>query len=193
MGVAEGKIFVISGPSGVGKSTLIKELMTKVSGLAFSVSHTTRAPRKDERDGTDYHFVTREEFEALIDGEGFAEWAKVHGRLYGTSFKALEDELSLGHDVILDIDVQGAGQIAKRLPKSTVRIFIAPPSVKELERRLVGRGEERDLIDRRVANARGEMDRSDEYDYVIVNQELAMAVGQLCSVVKSVRERARAS
>lgn len=190
MGVAEGKIFVISGPSGVGKSTLIKTLMTEVDGLSFSVSHTTRAPRAGERDGSDYHFVTREEFEALIGDDGFAEWAEVHGKLYGTSFKALKEEFTQGRDVILDIDVQGAEQIARKFPESTVRIFIAPPSVKDLERRLVGRGEERELIERRVANARIEINSIDEYDYVVVNQELTMASEQLCTVVKAVRERA---
>lgn len=136
--MAEGFLLVVSAPSGCGKTTILKQVMAKISGLQFSVSHTTRQPRKGEMDGIDYHFVSKEQFIALRDQEpsGFLEWAEVHGNFYGTSRQEVEASLTEGKDVILDIDIQGAEQVRKNADPVTV--FISPPTLAELERRLRG-------------------------------------------------------
>jgi len=181
---------VISAPSGAGKSTLVRELRRRVEGLGFSVSHTTRPPRAGETDGVEYHFVDRPAFEAMIGRGAFAEWAEVHGNLYGTSLGALQERLSQGVDVILDIDVQGALQLAEEVPEA-VLVFVLPPSWAELRRRLQGRGsDEAAVVDRRLANARGELEEALRYDYLVVNDHLDRAADELCSIVWAERCRA---
>lgn len=158
--------------------------------MAFSVSHTTRAPRPGEVDGVHYHFTDRAGFERMVRENGFAEWAEVHGNLYGTSLAELEAKREAGRDVILDIDVQGAASLRGTLPDA-VRVFIAAPSLVELRRRLTARGDAAETIERRIANAREEMARAEEYDYIVINGELERAAAELCAVVTA--ERCRAS
>lgn len=188
--MAEGFLLVVSAPSGCGKTTILKQVMTKISNLEFSVSHTTRKPRLGERDGIDYHFVTKEQFIALRDQEpsGFLEWAEVHGNFYGTSRQAVEESLSAGKDVVLDIDIQGAEQVTQNAEPVTV--FISPPTLEELERRLRGRGTETpDDIDFRLANAESEMAAATRYRYLIINDELDQAVRDLQAIITAERRR----
>ncbi len=190
--MAEGILFVLSAPSGCGKTTLLKRVMADLPGLVFSISHTTRAPRKGEQNGRDYFFVTRKEFFAIRDRQpsGFLEWAEVHGNLYGTSRAEVERLQAAGLDVILDIDVQGAAQV--RAAADPVTIFIAPPSIEELGRRLRGRGtEDEKTIALRLAGAHREMQAAAEYDYFIVNDDLDEATESLCCVLISERLRRR--
>ncbi len=185
-------LFVLSAPSGCGKTTMLRRVMKMLPGLVFSVSHTTRAPRPGEIDGRDYYFVSREEFIALRDHEpsGFLEWAEVHGNLYGTSREGVERLQKQGFDVILDIDVQGAEQV--RLNGDPVTIFIAPPSLDELARRLRGRGtEDEDTLALRLANAKKEMAAADRYEYLIINDDLDQAVDSLRAVLVAERLRRR--
>lgn len=184
-----GDLFVISAPSGAGKSTLCGMLLERMEGLAFSVSHTTRPPRPGEVDGRDYHFVTQEEFEAMVAKDEFLEWARVHDNLYGTSRKAVMEMLASGLDVILDIDVQGAAQVRKRFP-AAVTIFILPPSWKALEERLEKRGsEDRARLKVRLANAVKEMEEAHRYQYIVVNDQLDRAYTDLAAIVSGVRCR----
>ncbi|MBE0616841.1 MAG: guanylate kinase [Proteobacteria bacterium] len=180
---------VISAPSGAGKSTLVRELRRRVEGLEFSVSHTTRAPRAGEADGVEYHFVDRPAFEAMIERGAFAEWAEVHGNLYGTSLHALQERLAQGVDVILDIDVQGALQLAEKVPEALL-VFVLPPSWDELRRRLRGRGsDEVAVVERRLANARGELGQALRYHYLVVNDHLDRAAEELTYIVCAERCR----
>lgn len=180
---------VLSAPSGAGKSTLVREVRSRVGELGFSVSHTTRSPRAGETDGVDYHFVDRPVFEAMIRGGAFAEWAEVHGNLYGTSLPVLQARLKAGEDVLLDIDVQGALQLAEKIPQA-VLVFVLPPSWAELRRRLAGRGlDSAEVVERRLANARGELERALRYDYLVVNDHLDRAADELCSIVRAERCR----
>jgi guanylate kinase len=189
--MARGIPLVISAPSGAGKSTLVQGLRERLPGIGFSVSHTTRRPRAGEQEGVAYHFVERTAFEAMARRGGFLEWAEVHGNLYGTSIEALEPRLAAGEDVVLDIDVQGAAQIRKRLPEA-VSIFILPPSQDALRRRLEGRGlDAADVVERRLANAAVELAQANRYDYLIVNDHVAQATEELCCVVRA--ERCRTS
>ncbi|GFO60177.1 guanylate kinase [Geomonas silvestris] len=186
----EGVLFVISAPSGAGKTTLCKEIIDKFPELRHSVSYTTRAPRAGEVPGRDYFFVGKEEFSRMIEAGEFAEWAEVHGNLYGTSLATLKECRSQGIDLILDIDCQGAQQLKGRFDGG-VYIFILPPSIAELRRRLNGRSSDTaEVIERRIQNAAGEIKESRWYDYIIVNDEFPVALEQLKSVL--VAEQCRA-
>lgn len=186
-----GRLFVISAPSGAGKTTLLKRVMADVTGLVFSISHTTREPRPGERDGVDYHFVSRAEFLEMIDKELFLEYAEVHENLYGTSIDAIGAQLLDGLDVILDIDVQGAAILrAKGQPEATY-IFVSPPNLTELERRLRGRGtESEETVRVRLKNAATEMNAAGAYEYLIINKVVAEAANLLSSVILAERARA---
>ena len=187
--MVRGVPFVVSAPSGAGKSTLIRKVMGEMEGLGFSVSHTSRPPRTGEVEGVHYHFVDRPAFQRLIAGGTFAEWAEVHGNLYGTSFQALEAQVAGGSDVILDIDVQGALQIRSKVP-AAVLVFIMPPSWEVLRIRLESRGlDEPSVIEERIRNAAGEMALAGRYDYLVVNDDLARACRELGSVVLAERCR----
>jgi guanylate kinase len=187
-----GNLFIISAPSGAGKTTILKEIMTSVPGLTFSISHTTRAPRKGEMHGRDYFFVDRETFTAMRDDHAFLEWAEVHGNLYGTGKAGVETMLRQGFDIFLDIDVQGARQIKEAGVTNAIFIFIAPPSWEALETRLKGRGTDcSDTIKTRLANARQEMNEAHRYDYLVINDRLADAVDMLKSIILAERCRKR--
>lgn len=168
---ARGKLFVISGPSGVGKGTLVG-MLKGADGVWVSVSATTRAPREGEVDGREYFFMSREAFLAKADAGGFIEWAEYSGNCYGTPADKVEDELRAGRDVVLEIEVQGALQVKERLPEA-VLIFIEPPSLEELESRLRGRGTEtEEAIARRLETARVELNEKMKYDYTLVNDDV---------------------
>jgi guanylate kinase len=182
-----GNLFVVAAPSGAGKSSLVKALLELDSHLALSVSHTTRAPRGQEQDGREYWFVDEPEFRAMIDRGEFFEWAQVHGKLYGTSRKAIQERLEHGEDVVLEIDWQGAQQIQRLFPQ-TVTIFILPPSWSELDLRLRRRGEDKpEVIEQRLANAREEVSHAREFDFVIINALFETALFDLKTVVHSQR------
>ena len=183
-------IFIISAPSGSGKSTLVARLLLSVPGLMFSVSYTTRAPRGHEKNGESYHFVTREEFEAMIARDEFLEWAQLFGKdYYGTHRGILEAARAAGQDVVLDIDVQGARQLKDRIPEA-VTIFILAPSRKVLEDRLRARGEDReDVIERRLKEAAVEIQKYKDYDYVLINRDLPESDAVLSSIVRAERIR----
>lgn len=187
-----GHLFVISAPSGAGKTTLLRPVLEVVPALAFSVSHTTRAPRPGEVDGKDYFFVNPGGFAVLRQEGDFLEWAEVHGNCYGTSRRAVETQLASGQDIILDIDVQGAQQLRDRQDLSATFIFIAPPSLAELERRLTGRRtEDAATIALRLKNARHELRAVEQYDYLIINDNLDQARAMLTAIILEKRARAR--
>ena len=182
-------VFIISAPSGSGKSTLVSYLMRGVTGLRFSVSYTTRAPRGDEKDGKEYYFISREQFEARVQRGEFLEWAEVFGNLYGTHRSELDRAAMEGMDLVLDIDVQGARQLKERIP-GAVSIFILPPSRQVLEQRLRARAQDSGpVIERRLREAAEEIRNYSQYDYVLVNRELESSVGMLVSIVNSARSR----
>jgi guanylate kinase len=184
-----GNLFVVAAPSGAGKSSLVKALLELDSHLVVSVSHTTRAPRGQEQHGREYWFVDEPEFRAMVGRDEFFEWAQVHGKLYGTSRRAIQERLEHGEDVVLEIDWQGAQQI-KRLFPQTVTIFILPPSWAELEQRLQRRGEDKpEVIGTRLANARDEVAHAREFDFVIINALFETALFDLKTVVHSQRLR----
>jgi guanylate kinase len=190
----DGILFVVSAPSGAGKTTILKKVMADLPGLIFSVSYTTRTPRQGERDGRDYHFINRELFAQIRSRRptGFLEWAEVHGNFYGTGREEVDRLLGTGRDVVLDIDVQGAMQMRKT--SDPVLIFIAPPSLAELESRLRKRGTETEAaIALRLENARREMRYANDYDYLIINDQLVEAVDCLRSIVVAERCRRRRS
>lgn len=184
-------IFVISGPSGCGKSTLIARVRRSLRGLAFSVSHTTRKPRRSETEGVDYHFVPERTFRRMVREGRFVEWADVHGHLYGTSKSELLRR-GRGGDLILDIDVQGARQVRRKLPEA-VQVFIMPPRSEELRRRLRKRKQDSlEDIKRRLRDAAAEVRAFAEFDYVVVNGDLGKAAVELGSVIVASRCRAAA-
>jgi guanylate kinase len=184
-----GCLFVVAAPSGAGKSSQVKALLAADPQLAVSVSHTTRAPRGQEQHGREYWFVAPEAFDQMVQADEFFEWAQVHGNRYGTSRRAVLQELERGQDVVLEIDWQGALNI-KRLFPDTVLIFILPPSWEELERRLVGRGEDApDVIHKRLVNARLEVSKAQEFDFVIINGCFEDAQQELQTVVRAQRLR----
>lgn len=184
-----GNLYVVAAPSGAGKSSLVKALLELDSHLAVSVSHTTRAPRGQEQQGREYHFVEVAAFQRMIDRGEFFEWAEVHGNRYGTSKAAIEQRIAGGDDVVLEIDWQGALQI-KRLFPNAVLIFILPPSWAELEQRLRRRGEDGDtVIAQRLANARAEVAQARHFDFVIINALFETALFDLKAIVHSQRLR----
>ncbi len=185
-----GKLFILSAPSGAGKTTMLKKVMADLSGLAFSVSHTTRLPRSGEVDGGDYHFVNRDQFEAMREQGLFWEWAEVHGNLYGTSRPAVLAQLAAGLDVILDIDVQGAAMLRQCGDIQAAFLFIAPPSLRALEQRLRGRHTEtEETLYMRLHNAKNEMLAVAFYDYLIVNDSLEQAIDILRAIIIAERSR----
>jgi len=189
-----GNLFIISAPSGTGKTTILKKIIATVKGIAFSVSHTTRVPRAGEQEGIDYFFVERAVFEAMRRKALFLECAEVHGNLYGTSSKVVQELTKQGLDIILDIDVQGAMQLKKKLGDEGVFVFIVPPSLQELEKRLTARGTDAtEVIKMRVANAQKELKSLAHYDYVIVNDKVDDATEVFKAVIIAERSRKRRS
>ena len=182
-------VFIISAPSGSGKSTLVARLLASVPGLMFSVSYTTRKPRGAEMDGQSYHFVSREEFEAMLARDEFLEWAEVFGNYYGTHRGILEEARARGSDLVLDIDVQGARQLKGQIPEA-VTVFILAPSRQILEQRLRARSEDRDdVIERRLRDAAEEIGNYNAYDYVLINRDLAESDAVLSAIVHAERVR----
>jgi guanylate kinase len=182
-----GTLFVITAPSGAGKSSLIKALLEDESGLTLSTSYTTRKPRPGERDGREYHFVDERTFLAMQERGEFLESAEVHGNRYGTAKKTIEDTLERGQDLILEIDWQGAQQVRSLYP-GCVGIFVLPPSLEELERRLRARGQDAEsVIRRRLANAEAEMAHAGEFKYAIINKDFNTARQELARIVRNER------
>jgi guanylate kinase len=181
-----GILFIISAPSGSGKSTLVNELRKFVPNLEFSVSYTTRAPRGSEQDGREYHFIPREQFEQMMREGAFLEYAEVFENYYGTPKSVLEDAARRGHDLLLDIDVQGERQVKSKMPDA-VNIFVLPPSRTELESRLRKRGASENVspaeIQRRLAAARKEIENYPNYDYIVINDRLEQSVDELQAIV----------
>jgi len=177
-----GRLFILSGPSGVGKGTVRARLFERVSGLVYSISCTTRKPRQGEIDGVQYRFLDEETFEGYVKENLFLEWARVHEHFYGTLLADVERELDLGHHVVLEIDVQGALQVKEKMPDS-VMIFLMPPSLEELEKRLVSRGtEENETMKIRLQNASAEVALSARYDYAVVNDHVDRAADELAGI-----------
>lgn len=186
-----GLLFVVSAPSGTGKTTVVEQLVKELPDLALSRSYTSRAVRAGEVDGIDYNFVTRTRFEAMVAADAFLEWADVFGNLYGTRAEDAERELAAGRDLVLVIDVQGARQVRRRCA-DTVGVFVMPPSFEVLEQRLRGRSKDSEAaMQRRLQTARDEVASFMEYDYVVVNDELAACVDRLRSIVLAERARLR--
>lgn len=187
MAQTRGNLFILSAPSGAGKSSLIGALLEKHSDMKVSVSHTTRSPRPGEENGVHYHFVSVDEFKALIEKNDFFEWAQVFDNYYGTSKQAIESQLAAGIDVFLDIDWQGAQQIRK-LVDDVETIFILPPSKEELESRLNNRGQDSaEIIAGRMAKAQSETSHYNEYDYVVVNDDFDTALSEIETIVMAKR------
>jgi guanylate kinase len=186
-GKKPGILFVISAPSGAGKSTLCRVILDRFSDLVYSVSYTTRSPRSGEQNGADYHFIAKAEFEKGIARRRWAEWAEVHDHYYGTSADFLDWELSVGRDILLDIDIQGTRQILQRYP-ACVTIFIMPPSLETLKSRLQSRGTDSpEVIAVRLKNAREEMAQKDFYRHIIINDRLTDAVPELIAIFEKYR------
>jgi guanylate kinase len=180
-----GNLYIVSAPSGSGKTTLLQYLLKSFNALMFSVSHTTRQPRDGESNGVDYFFTDRKTFIEMVDRGEFLEWAEYHGQLYGTARRFVEEHLEAGRDVILDIDVQGAGQVKSKI-RDAISIFVLPPSFAELERRLRSRNREpEDAIRRRLEIAKREILFYRDYDYIIVNDILQNSIQILESIVRS--------
>ena len=185
----QGTLYVISAPSGAGKTSLVGEMLRKDAGLGVSISHTTRPMREGEQDGVNYHFVSRDEFEAMIARGDFLEHADVFGNYYGTSQVWVRETLTTGQDVILEIDWQGAEQVRRLIPEC-VGIFIVPPSAAVLRERLVGRGTDApEVIERRLTEAAEECRHAVEFDYLVVNDDFDQALAELLSIVRSQRLR----
>jgi len=182
-----GDLFVVVAPSGAGKTSLVNRLLEVERDIRLSVSYTTRVPREGEVDGREYHFVSREAFESMIAAGDFLEHANVYGNYYGTSRRWIESELAGDHDVLLEIDWQGAAQVRKLFPRM-VGIFVLPPSIGELRRRLTARGKDSaEVIERRMASAREEISHVLEFEYIIVNEQFDVAVADLQAVVRAAR------
>jgi guanylate kinase len=188
-----GVLLIVASPSGAGKTSLCRRLMADHGGLELSVSMTTRAIRPGEVADRDYHFVDDAEFQRLIDADAFLEWADVHGARYGSPRAPIDRALAEGRDVLFDIDWQGARDIAEKCPEDAVRVFILPPSLEELRRRLVTRSQDADdVIERRIANAKGEIEHCDQFDYVFVNDDFDRSYAELAHIYHAERScRAR--
>ncbi|GAB4171145.1 MAG: guanylate kinase [Rhodocyclaceae bacterium] len=184
-----GNLFIVTAPSGAGKTTLVGALLARDPAVRLSVSYTTRPARPGEYDGRDYHFVSPREFEAMRENGEFLEWARVHGHDYGTSRASLEKQTAAGGDVVLEIDWQGARQVRRAFP-AAVGIFILPPAFEDLERRLRARAQDpEDVIRGRMEKAREEIGHAGEFDYVIINRDLDTAVEDLAAIVRAARLR----
>jgi len=185
--LSNGNLFVVVAPSGAGKTTLVDELLKRETNIRLSISYTTRAPRKGEKDGREYHFIARDKFESMIAAGEFLEHANVYGNYYGTSRRWIENELAGDHDVLLEIDWQGARQVRELFPHM-VGIFILPPSIEELARRLESRGKDTpDAIAKRMASARNEVSHVLEFEYIIVNERFETALDHLVGIVRAAR------
>lgn len=185
-----GLMLLISSPSGAGKTSLSRRLVADHAELELSVSATTRDPRPGEEDGREYHFVDRAAFDQMIAGDAFLEWANVHEHRYGSPAQPVMDALGMARDVLFDIDWQGAAQIAQRAPDDVVRVFILPPSMAELSRRLHARAQDReDVIQRRLGRAYGEIERAVDYDYVIINDDYDRAYSDLAHIYHAERQK----
>ncbi len=183
-----GYLFIISAPSGAGKTTLAKAVLERYADMLYSVSYTTRKPRAGEQNGVDYYFISKHEFKKGINEGHWVEWAEVYGNYYGTSGKFIDNVLSSGRDILLDIDVQGTIQILKKYPDS-VTIFILPPSMETLKKRLEMRGTDSpQVIERRLVYAKNEMAQKDLYCHLIVNDNLSTAIEELSSILKKYRQ-----
>ena len=184
-----GLLVVLTAPSGAGKSSVVKTLLAMEPGLSFSVSHTTRPSRPGEREGADYRFVSREGFAPLRAAGGFVEWAEVHGQLYGTSREAIEGTLEQGKEILLDIDVQGARQVAEKFPQA-ITIFLLPPDYETLERRLRGRGSESEAsIAARLRTAAAEVRQYPAFQFVVINEEVEAAAAEVRCILVANRAR----
>jgi guanylate kinase len=183
-------MLAVSSPSGAGKTSLCRRLMSDHADLVLSVSVTTRGARPGEEHGREYHFIRDDEFDRLIEQDALLEWAEVHGARYGSPRFPIEHALADGHDVLFDIDWQGARSIAERAPADTVRVFILPPSISELRRRLYARAQDKpEVIERRVEKAKSEIERWREYDYVVVNEDFDRSYAELQHVYRAERGR----
>mgnify|MGYP000641206740 FL=1 len=188
----KGAILILSGPSGCGKSTLLKEVYKDIDDYYFSISTTTRAPRVGETNGVDYFFVTKEEFEVDIENGDFLEYAKVHDNYYGTSLKPINSALNEGKLVIFDIDVQGHEIVRSKLDDIVTSVFITTPSLEVLETRLNSRNTDSlDIIEKRIKNAKGEVEYFQNYDYLIINDELEVAAKQLVCIANITRIKSK--
>ena len=186
--MSKGILVVISGPSGTGKGTICTRILDEMDNMEFSTSMTTRQPRDGETDGKDYFFVTKDQFEAAIDNDEFLEYAQVFGNYYGTPKQAVASKLEEGKDILLDIDVQGAMNVKRAFPDELF-IFILPPSMEELRRRITGRGtDSEEAIERRLSQAESEMSLAEEYNYQIVNDDLETAVSEVKRIIRERKE-----
>ena len=185
----QGTLFVVSSPSGGGKGTIIRHVLDVVPNLSYSVSFTTRAPRQQEINGREYFFVSRQVFEEMAAAGEFLEWACVHGNFYGTSKRQIAEETSAGTDIVLEVDVQGAASV-RELPLDSVSVFILPPSFSVLRERLIARGTDSpEELEVRLRNAPEELRQYSAFDYVIINDQVARAAGQLASIIYAERAR----
>jgi guanylate kinase len=183
-----GLMLLISSPSGAGKTSLSRRLVADHPDLDLSISATTRGPRPGEQDGREYHFVDRARFDAMIADDQFLEWADVHDHRYGSPSEPVMQALTHGHDVLFDIDWQGARSVASKAPQDTVRVFIMPPSIADLRRRLYARAQDdHDVIERRLGRAKGEIEQWGAYDYVIVNEDFDLAYAELAHIYHAER------
>ena len=185
-----GVLLIVASPSGAGKTSLCRRLMADHGGLELSISMTTRPIRPGEVDGRDYNFVSHEEFQRLIEQDAFLEWADVHGQKYGSPRGPIDRALAEGRDVLFDIDWQGAAQVAEKCPEDAVRVFILPPSLEELRRRLITRSQDApEVIERRIKNAKGEIEHCDAFDYVFVNDDFDRSYAELAHIYHAERSR----